>query len=44
MLEAFKLDKAVVGQFFSLLCKKVNTNLLKYEQMQSIGDVLIYTI
>jgi hypothetical protein len=41
MLEAFKLEKQAVGHFFSLLCKKININLLKYEQVQSICNVLM---
>ena len=41
MLIAAQIEKASSGQFFSLLCKKINTSLLKYEQIQSICNVLV---
>lgn len=44
MLESFKIEKEATGQFFSLLCKKINANLLRYEQMQGIVDILLYNI
>jgi len=44
MLQAFKYEKTKVGAFFSTLCKRINSELLKYEQFQAVANVLLYNI
>jgi hypothetical protein len=44
LLECFKAEKKDVGQLFSILCKRVNVDLIKYEYWQSITNVLLHNI
>ena len=44
MVEAYRFDKISTGKFFSLLCKKINVELIRFEHYQSIANILIENI